>query len=61
MKQISGEKLRTWRQAQRRSLESMAHEIGVSYSTLQKWEKDKLKNGISELGYRALTKVGYLE
>lgn len=59
MEQRQGEKLRAWRQAQRRSLESLAHELGVSYTTLQRWETNKLKVGISALGRQALTKIGY--
>ena len=61
MKQISGQKLRSWRKAQRRSLESLAHEIGISYITLQRWETGKNKGGVSELGYQALQKVGFRE
>ena len=61
MKQITGSKLRAWRQAQRRSLESVAHELGVSWVTLQKWETGKLKTDVSPLGKQALEKIGYLE
>lgn len=61
MKQISGLKLRAWRQGQRRSLESMAHEMGISYITLQRWETGKNKGGVSELGYQALQKAGFKE
>ena len=61
MKQIESPKLRAWRQAQRRSIESVARDLGVCYTTVQRWETGKTKTGISELGYRALQKLGYAE
>ena len=61
MKQIESIKLRAWRKAQHRSIESIARDLGVSYTTLQRWETGKPKTGISELGCRALQKLGYAE
>ncbi|HAM40608.1 MAG TPA: hypothetical protein DCP69_04540 [Candidatus Omnitrophica bacterium] len=61
MNQIDGAKLRAWRTAQRRSIENVAREIGISYVTLQRWETGKLKTRISPLGQQALAKIGYRE
>jgi len=61
MKPINGAKLRAWRHTQRRSIESMAHELGISYATWQKWEKGKRKEGILPVSYQALVKLGYSE
>lgn len=61
MRQINGLKLRAWRKAQRRSLEAVARDLGISFTTLHRWETGKYKAGISELGYRALQKLGYQE
>ena len=61
MEQIIGPKLRAWRKAQRRSIEHLARELGISYVTLQRWETNKLKTGASALGRQALSKAGYQE
>lgn len=59
MKPINGERLKTWRIERNMTLESLAHELNVSYTTVARWERNKNKRGVSPLAYERLQRVGF--
>lgn len=38
---MTGEQIRAWRQAQGLTMEELAHELGCTWSTVQRWETGK--------------------
>ena len=58
-RRIDGDNLRDWRRQRGMSTEALARELGVSYTTVSRWQTNKNKTGISPMAWKQLQQIGY--